>query len=546
MKQCDWRTHVGSGLVRKLVPVLMGVVALLGATPSFGKTKSNTQERLPDDVFFGDVNGDRSVDFLEINGGKMVSRRTDFGATVITDDVLDLSGRIIKVFTGDFAPVGRRERGKDQVCAVFADASLKCWAISDDGRSMWWWFTQGSFIAANEEAMVGDFNGDGRQDVMVYRPSDGNLRLYTLRSDGFFFDPLPFTLGNLSSLNRANKQIRVGEFGQSSSRSDLLIIDPATRSIYRYDTAIDASGNLTFWWAFTASSFFSSSEDVTVANVAGQTTDDIVYRNRSTGAYRFTKAAVSGGTLTPITNVSVGQLPTTANGRVYWAKAGVFSETGNAVRDDAFYISNAWLVRTDARWSGSQLTYWWAYSKPAPRYTRMQRTLYDLSAAQRTELSNHMRAYITESIISEHANGHDWHHPTSESFFYQHRRFLTSAEKFLIGRGASTYVPMPMWDPNTVIPSEFTWVKANANGMPRPPLTNLDPRRPIPSSLSGGNVCSFSNGTSLVQATNSWHGGVHIAIGGTMADAAISPAAVIFWPWHAFVDNIYARWHDCF
>jgi hypothetical protein len=26
---------------------------------------------------------------------------------------------------------------------------------------------------------------------------------------------------------------------------------------------------------------------------------------------------------------------------------------------------------------------------------------------------------------------------------------------------------------------------------------------------------------------------------------ADSPAALIFWPWHAYVDNVYQRWELC-
>jgi hypothetical protein len=67
----------------------------------------------------------------------------------------------------------------------------------------------------------------------------------------------------------------------------------------------------------------------------------------------------------------------------------------------------------------------------------------------------------------------------------------------------------------------------------------------MPSGLASPAICSYATGTDLVNAVNGWHGSVHTTVGGTMANADISPAAVIFWPWHAFVDNIYARWQDC-
>jgi hypothetical protein len=145
------------------------------------KARCNTQARLPNNVYLADINGDGLDDVLEINGAKIVARRSDFTGAVILDDYLTLDSRRVKrVITGDFTYAGRREKGKDQVCAILSDNNLACYAISDDGKSMWWWFTQGTFIADNEEAIVVDWTGDGADDILVYRPSDGNLRLYSL------------------------------------------------------------------------------------------------------------------------------------------------------------------------------------------------------------------------------------------------------------------------------------------------------------------------------------------------------------------------------
>jgi hypothetical protein len=528
----------------------LGLAAALFLIPleADAKARSNTQARLPNKVYLADINGDGLDDVLEFNGTKIVARRSDFAGTVILDDYLTLDSRRAKrVITGDFTYAGRREKGKDQVCAILSDNNLACYAISDDGRSMWWWFTQGTFIADNEEAIVGDWTGDGADDILVYRPSDGNLRLYSLQTSGFFFQQnTNFDLGNLASLDLRNKQLRAGDFGQQSPRPDLLVLTPGNGQVLRYD-AVTYNGKTTFWWAFTTNGgMVSTDEDFTVAKIDNDGLDDVALYNRRTGGYRFFQAAYSSGWLRAISNVGVGQLPQSAGGRLFWGKFAKWpSEPGGLTRDDAFFFSGNSVVRTDSRWTGSAFTYWWAYTKTAPKYTNQQRTLYDLSSAQRLQLSNLMRTYLTEAIITEHANGHDWHHATSESFFYQHRGFITRAERFLVNNGGSLFVPMPMWNPATTIPSEFTWVKANADGSPRPALTNLSPNRPMPTGLASPAVCSYATGSDLVGAVNGWHGGVHITVGGTMANAEISPAAVIFWPWHAFVDNIYARWQDC-
>jgi hypothetical protein len=83
-----------------------------------------------------------------------------------------------------------------------------------------------------------------------------------------------------------------------------------------------------------------------------------------------------------------------------------------------------------------------------------------------------LRIYITEDVITEHTLGHDWHSPPSHSS-YQHRGFITRAEKTLIKNGGAVYVPLPMYDPTTTIPEEFRRVKNNADGSARPALTNF-------------------------------------------------------------------------
>jgi hypothetical protein len=46
----------------------------------------------------------------------------------------------------------------------------------------------------------------------------------------------------------------------------------------------------------------------------------------------------------------------------------------------------------------------------------------------------------------------------------------------------------------------------------------------------------------LWQAMLKWHSDLHFGVGGAMKDLHTSPAALIFWPWHAYVDNVYWDW----
>lgn len=101
-------------------------------------------------------------------------------------------------------------------------------------------------------------------------------------------------------------------------------------------------------------------------------------------------------------------------------------------------------------------------------------------------------------------------------------------------------VKLPFWRPWTPIPSEF--------------LADLD-RRPFNPIVSPHDVTEdwFSWWRPHVVATRfpsldaagivlSWipHFSVHALCGGDMSQLQLAPRAPIFWPWHAFIDNIYS------
>jgi hypothetical protein len=164
----------------------------------------------------------------------------------------------------------------------------------------------------------------------------------------------------------------------------------------------------------------------------------------------------------------------------------------------------------------------------------------DLSPQERTSLINLMLDFLNDSIVAEHTTiiHNDVH------IFTGHRQYIERLENFLNSNGGGHFVPLPMWNPANPIPAEFNIVKARDNGTLRQPLANLNPNLPLPSQFAHPAVCQFSNGDDLGNAVNPWHGSVHIAIGGTMADFSNASAAPIFWCWHAFVDHIYWNWQN--
>jgi len=164
-----------------------------------------------------------------------------------------------------------------------------------------------------------------------------------------------------------------------------------------------------------------------------------------------------------------------------------------------------------------------------------------LPADQRRELVALILKYLTDAIVARHASiVHSGHH-----LLTGHRGYLAELEQFLTTNKGSRYVPLPYWTPAEAIPPEFNVVKATDSGRVRPPLRNLTPELPLPPEFRFPGICKIGDGEKLGDALNGWHGSVHVKVGGAMGSLEISPAAPIFWCWHAYIDDVYWAWERC-
>ena len=333
------------------------------------KMKSNSQALLSSRLYLGDLDGDQLDEIIEVDGRHLYVFKCNYDHTPLLEHVF--ASPVKRLIIGDFVS-GGREKGKDQILAILEDGSLQGWAISDDLKSMWWWFTQANFIKDTEHYIVGDFDGDRADEIIVYEPSTGKIKIYERLGTGFFGEMPGYTLGNLIGRDLKNKLLLAGDFGQKSPRKDLLVIDRAAGQVMRFDTANEANGMQTFWWAFTSNShLFGSADELVVANIDGGTRDGLLVRNSATGHYKLFYLEHGGGNLVTAAGVDAGQLPVRpGSGRIASAKVrepGLRNEQGGT-RDDILYFDNntCEIIRTDARFDGGRnaLTYWWAYTSP--------------------------------------------------------------------------------------------------------------------------------------------------------------------------------------
>jgi hypothetical protein len=164
--------------------------------------------------------------------------------------------------------------------------------------------------------------------------------------------------------------------------------------------------------------------------------------------------------------------------------------------------------------------------------------LADLSASERTELAAAIRGFLAEpGVLTQHFS---LDHLTT--VVDEHRLYVSMLEDFLWRNGfGPRYVPLPYWDPTQPIPVEF---QAVVGGFAA--ITDPNPRINLPSELRSPALCALATIQDLWSAMRAWHNAVHAGVGGAMTTLAKNaPAALIFWPWHAYVDNIYLQWELC-
>lgn len=322
-------------------------------------------------AYTGDIDGDGSDDLITFNGSRITITNAEFEHKPIL--TADLGTPIKRLIIGDFANSGR-ERGSKQIGAILTNGTTRVFAISDNKKELWWWFTQGTFIEDNEQFVAANFDEDIADELMVHNPATGRIRFFKKPINGFFNEMQNFDLGNLggndpAGTSLANTQILVGSFSADhANRKDLLVVNRATGQMRLY-ASVWQNNRLTFWWAFTThSGLFHPSDQLCVANLNGANLDGLIKRSGTNFNYKLYKVEYGNGWLVPETVVNVGQLPF-GQRHLVAAKVRPVSmrnELGGRMRDDILSLdwSNNQLTYTTARFDGQQLLYWWAYHRP--------------------------------------------------------------------------------------------------------------------------------------------------------------------------------------
>jgi Common central domain of tyrosinase len=174
-----------------------------------------------------------------------------------------------------------------------------------------------------------------------------------------------------------------------------------------------------------------------------------------------------------------------------------------------------------------------------------RRDIHGLTSVQRTQYAAlHASFAASTGAVADHLAWHSSHGPgTDDHFLVWHRYFIRWLEDYLGAQGMNVASPVPYWPSNSPIPPELTAGTANQTpNVPPPTWTTLAGGATPDPAFGYTSLGRFKNTGELGRAIGlSYHGQVHQTVGGTMATFS-SPQAPIFFPWHGFVDQIWARW----
>jgi len=321
-------------------------------------TNSIGQNKLNCNIYLGDVDKDGTDDFIKVIDKRAIKVfKSDFQVSPLTNKTICFNDDIVKIIVGDFL-------GRENVVMVILESDgIHYYNYSTTRKQLLKLSQQQNFILYNQEdILVGDFDADKKDEVLLHNPRTGRVTFYEFNNVNRLtvVSQNKIRLGNLTDFDFKGKKIIVGEFNGNSDRDDLLIIDYKTQRIHRYSGAFHQGVN-EFWYHFDAyNKDIKRSNNIAAVNINGDTTHDIVIRNADSGKYAFyyPNEFLPNG-LKPITNVEAGQLPKDKGEAIL-----VKHKDKRKKRNNILFMQGNFLKLTGAAFDSKirKETFWWAYT----------------------------------------------------------------------------------------------------------------------------------------------------------------------------------------
>lgn len=317
-------------------------------------------------TYFGDINRDGLDDIIYFRKDSICVMKADCGNTRILKQIFPFN--IQRLIVGQFLPYEA-----DQIILLTEKNQLITYLHADGEKKLSKWFIQENFIHEDDKIIIGDFTGNGSQDILVFTPREGKLSLRVLNTTKTQFITHPrFSIGEIKNIELSDKSILVGQFGHDTLTDDLLIVNKEGL-ICRFD-CLQIHDSITFKWIFKAELPFNKSTFIDVGNVDGGCFDEIlVVKNR---AYKFYSATFEKGYLKEVKDICPGDLKPYKYFQPVFGKFSHTTHRYNENRDGIMLIHPKYklMAYMQPRYNvdKKKKTYLWDYTQFGPH----QRVLY--------------------------------------------------------------------------------------------------------------------------------------------------------------------------
>ena len=256
------------------------------ANPSPSKCKRRAESSTDwcdgdlDRVYVGDFNGDGREDVLchEHDGGKSIdyaSSTGKFGKPNWSSEMGWCVGDGVELMIGDY----NGDHHDDMLCHRYSDGynwvihADKYGRFSGSGTALGGWC-----VGATAGFLVGDFNKDGRDDMMCHRPADGYKWIKYADSNGLFSGS---TVGiDLKWCVGSDAYLQVGDFNKDG-RDDILCHRPTDG--YNWINYANSSGSFSGSGTFLGEWCTGYGAGLLVDDFNGDGRDDLICHRTSDG-----------------------------------------------------------------------------------------------------------------------------------------------------------------------------------------------------------------------------------------------------------------------
>jgi len=404
---------------------------------------SNTQTQLGGGLHLGDLTGDGRDEFIVVSGDTIEVFRDGMARELLAQ--ASVRADIRDVLVGRFRKLEGVDR--DQLIVWQATGDVSLLSLTERGE-LRWSHSQTSFLTKHHRAVVGDFDGNGLDEVLIIDNKSNEVDLIQM-IDGRTFGRHPaFTPGNLSSEKSfVNKLVLAGEFNGDTTETDLVVFDVLKGQLSRYAGVSTATG-VTFHWAFTtAEGALPRTASVAVGNLENGETDGLAFWDPTTRSHSLYAVDWDNRKLRMIDSVNTVQMPSPDGGKS-WQFGSVRddrwrNEPGRR-RNDLVVADRrtGQITQADARFDArnGEFTYWWAYDSASLSDLEQLRTLgYQQMVATSRNRSGGLHMWNRPALlVLVDVDGQDpiFHPPSYYQTFFFNRRSNRSAANALDQLGA--------------------------------------------------------------------------------------------------------------